>query len=55
MVIWISLRVYVTMCTFELIKVIGVTVTSAPQIYMLLEMYFVIDDFHGCNPLISVS
>ena len=26
-------------------------VMSAPQIYMLLEMHFVIDDFHGCNPL----
>ena len=50
MVIWISLHVY--MYLFELIKVIGVTVTSAPQIYVPLEMHFVNDDFHGCNPLV---
>ena len=42
----VSLPVY--MYLFELIKVIGVTVMSAPQI---LEMHFVNDDFQGCNPL----
>ena len=40
---------------FELIKVIGVTVMPAPGIYMPLEMYFVNNDFHGCNPLSCVS
>ena len=36
-------------------QVIGVTVTSSPRIYMPLEMHFVNDDFHGCNPLSCIS
>ena len=53
MIIWISLHGYVYL--FELIKVIGVTVTSAPRIYVPLEMHFVNDNFHGCDLLSRAS
>ena len=43
------------MCTrFEVIKDIGVTVTSTIDLYPL-KMHFVNDDFRGYDPLTCIS